>query len=93
LLAAVLLGTARRRQRHQHPIGRRTGSMYDSEWFLVNNPLNRYALSTRNALGEECRGSIDLYLQSIRKSSFKPIESDQFQIGPRTSGRFLAKET
>jgi hypothetical protein len=55
LLAAVLLGTARRRQRHQHPIGRRTGSMYDSEWFLVNNPLNRYALSTRNALGEECR--------------------------------------
>ena len=29
---------------------------------------------------------------STQKSAFKPVDSDQFQIGPRTSGRQLQKQ-
>lgn len=39
-------------------------TMYDSEYFLVDNPLNRYTLSQRNQLVENPDGSIDLYLQA-----------------------------
>jgi hypothetical protein len=38
-------------------------TMYDSGYFFVPNPLNRYTLSERNQLKTNADGSIDLYLQ------------------------------
>ncbi len=38
-------------------------TMYDSQYFFVANPLNRYTLSERNQLKTNADGSIDLYLQ------------------------------
>ncbi len=38
-------------------------TMYDSGYFFVPNPLNRYTLSERNALKANADGTIDLYLQ------------------------------
>jgi DNA sulfur modification protein DndE len=36
-------------------------TMYDKEYFFVENPLNRYTLSERNELKTNADGSIDLY--------------------------------
>jgi len=38
-------------------------TMYDSSYFFVDNPLNRYTLSQRNTFHENADGSVDLYLQ------------------------------
>jgi len=38
-------------------------TMYDADYFLVDNPLNRYTLSARNDLEVNADGSVDLYLQ------------------------------
>ena len=38
-------------------------TMYDAEYFFVDNPLNRYTLSARNKLKHNADGSVDLYLQ------------------------------
>jgi hypothetical protein len=38
-------------------------TMYDSGYFFVANPLNRYTLSERNQLKTNADGSTDLYLQ------------------------------
>lgn len=38
-------------------------TMYDAEYFFIENPLNRYTLSQRNNLKANPDGSIDLYLQ------------------------------
>ena len=38
-------------------------TMYDTEGFVVANPLNRYALGDRDALTYNDDGSLDLYLQ------------------------------
>ena len=37
--------------------------MYNAEYFFVDNPLNRYNLSQRNALKPNPDGSVDLYIQ------------------------------
>jgi hypothetical protein len=39
-------------------------TMYDANYFFVNNPLNRYTLSQRNKLKENDDGSVTLYLQN-----------------------------
>ena len=39
-------------------------TMYNAEYFFVDNPLNRYTLSDRNALKKYPDGSMDLYLQN-----------------------------
>ena len=38
-------------------------TMYSSEYFFVDNPLNRYNLSSRNKLTLNEDGSVDLYIQ------------------------------
>jgi hypothetical protein len=39
-------------------------TMYDGDYFFVENPLNRYTLSARNELIANADGSVTLYLQS-----------------------------
>lgn len=39
-------------------------TMYDANYFFVDNPLNRYTLSARNDLKKNPDGSVDLYLQN-----------------------------
>ena len=38
-------------------------TMYNAEYFFVDNPLNRYTLSSRNKFTYNKDGSVDLYLQ------------------------------
>jgi len=38
-------------------------TMYNGEYFFVDNTLNRYTLSARNDLKKNADGSVDLYLQ------------------------------
>ncbi len=38
-------------------------TMYNADYFFVDNPLNRYTLSARNDLKKNTDGSVDLYLQ------------------------------
>ncbi|MCK1366460.1 DUF1254 domain-containing protein [Bradyrhizobium sp. 62] len=38
-------------------------TMYDSGYFFVNNPLNRYSVSAREKLKSNPDGSVDLYIQ------------------------------
>src|SRR5262249_109347 len=38
-------------------------TMYDAGYFFVDNPLNRYNVSQRNALKANPDGSVDLYIQ------------------------------
>ncbi len=38
-------------------------TMYDAEYFFVENPLNRYSISPRQPLKENSDGSIDLLIQ------------------------------
>jgi hypothetical protein len=39
-------------------------TMYDSSYFFVNNPLNRYSISARENLKSNPDGSVDLYIQN-----------------------------
>ena len=39
-------------------------TMYDSDSYLVPNPINRYALGDRNNLKFDTDGSLTLYIQS-----------------------------
>ncbi len=58
-------------------------TMYDKDYFFVNNPLNRYTLSQRNDLKKNPDGSIDLYLQNTnpgpeRESNWLPTPAGRF---------------
>lgn len=46
-------------------------TMYNTEYFFVKNPLNRYSLSARNDLKKNVDGSVDLYLQKENPGSEK----------------------
>ncbi|WP_315986497.1 DUF1254 domain-containing protein [Microvirga sp. Mcv34] len=46
-------------------------TMYDSQFFFVDNPLNRYTLSERNRLAQNQDGSVDLYLQNVSPGAGK----------------------
>jgi hypothetical protein len=57
--------------------------MYDSNFFFVDNPLNRYTLSQRNKFRENSDGSVDVYLQHDNPGGDK-----QANWLPAPAGRF-----
>ncbi|ARN76422.1 hypothetical protein BST96_14320 [Oceanicoccus sagamiensis] len=59
-------------------------TMYDSEGFLIENPINRYALGSRDKLQYNADGSLDILLQQQRPASgtdnWLPTPSDNFAV-------------
>jgi hypothetical protein len=55
-------------------------TMYDSGYFFVNNPLNRYSISAREELKSNPDGSTDLYIQN--ESPGKDKESNWLPTPP-----------
>ncbi len=60
-------------------------TMYNSEYFFVDNPLNRFTLSARNDLKINLDGSVDLYLQnenpgSGKRSNWLPAPDGRFTL-------------
>ena len=58
-------------------------TMYDKDYFFVDNPLNRYTLSPRNKLKPNADGSVTLYLQAEspgkdKESNWLPAPKDEF---------------
>jgi hypothetical protein len=58
-------------------------TMYNGDYFFVDNPLDRYTLSARNDLKKNADGSIDLYLQHEnpgpdKESNWLPAPKDKF---------------
>jgi hypothetical protein len=58
-------------------------TMYDKDYFFVDNPLNRYTLSQRNKLKPNADGSVTLYLQADspgkdKESNWLPAPKDEF---------------
>jgi hypothetical protein len=58
-------------------------TMYDAEYFFVDNPLNRYTLSQRNKFKENADGSVDFYLQAEnpgpgKESNWLPAPKGKF---------------
>jgi len=59
-------------------------TMYDGDFFFVDNPLNRYTLSARNKFRADADGSVTLYLQNENPGPDK--ESNWL---PAPKGRFI----
>jgi hypothetical protein len=59
-------------------------TMYDDKYFFVDNPLNRYTLSSRFNFKYNADGSLDLYLQNENPGAEK--ESNWL---PAPKGRFI----
>ncbi|WP_280827754.1 DUF1254 domain-containing protein [Mycobacterium sp. OTB74] len=60
-------------------------TMYDEGFFFVDNPLNRYNLSQRNAFVTNPDGSVDLYLQHDNpgpghEANWLPAPSGKFNL-------------
>jgi hypothetical protein len=58
-------------------------TMYDENYFFVDNPLHRYTLSARNDLKTNADGSVDLYLQHEnpgpdKESNWLPAPAGKF---------------
>lgn len=58
-------------------------TMYDSKYFFVANPLNRYSISVRQDLKANADGSVDIYLQNEspgkdKESNWLPAPKDKF---------------
>jgi hypothetical protein len=58
-------------------------TMYDSQYFFVDNPLNRYSISQRQDLKANADGSIDLYIQhespgADKESNWLPAPAGNF---------------
>ena len=58
-------------------------TVYDSTFFLVDNSLNRYALSSYDNLKQNPDGSLDLYLQ--RESPGADKEANWLPAPPESS--------
>ena len=59
-------------------------TMYDANYFFVDNPLNRYSISPRQNLKTNADGSTDLYIQN--QSPGKDKESNWL---PAPAGKFV----
>ena len=59
-------------------------TMYNADYFFVDNPLNRYTLSSRNKLTENQDGTVTLYIQN--ESPGKDKESNWL---PAPKGSFV----
>lgn len=60
-------------------------TMYDQNFFFVDNPLNRYTLSQRDKLRVNQDGSVDLYIQhenpgKARQSNWLPAPAGEFNL-------------
>jgi hypothetical protein len=60
-------------------------TMYNSDYFFVANPLNRYTLSERNRLKHNADGSVDLFLQADnpghdKEANWLPSPRDKFSL-------------
>ncbi|HJV33589.1 DUF1254 domain-containing protein [Geomonas sp.] len=58
-------------------------TMYDKEYFFVQNPINRQSISARQALKPNADGSVDLYIQNEnpgpeKEANWLPAPKDQF---------------
>jgi hypothetical protein len=58
-------------------------TMYNADYFFVDNPLNRYTLSQRNKLRTNADGSVDLLIQNAspgkdRESNWLPAPKGEF---------------
>jgi hypothetical protein len=59
-------------------------TMYDDGYFFVDNPLDRYTLSSRNEFVKNADGSVDLYLQHEN-----PGPAKEANWLPAPAGRFI----
>jgi hypothetical protein len=59
-------------------------TMYNADYFFVDNPLNRYTLSARNTLKENADGSVDLLIQHT-----DPGPDKQSNWLPAPPGKFI----
>ena len=59
-------------------------TMYDGNYFFVNNPINRYSISARQKLKSNPDGSVDLYIQ---KNSPGPEKEENWLPAP--DGKFI----
>jgi hypothetical protein len=59
-------------------------TMYDANYFFVNNPINRYSISARQNLKTNADGSIDLHIQ--KDSPGADLESNWL---PAPAGKFI----
>ena len=60
-------------------------TMYDANYFFVNNPLNRYSISARQNLKSNPDGSTDLYIQkdspgADKEANWLPAPSGDFVL-------------
>ena len=58
-------------------------TMYNADYFFVDNPLNRYTVSQRNDLKANADGSVDIYIQhespgKDKESNWLPAPQDRF---------------
>jgi hypothetical protein len=58
-------------------------TMYNAQYFFVDNPLNRYTLSQRDKLKANADGSVDLFIQNEspgkdKESNWLPAPKDDF---------------
>jgi hypothetical protein len=59
-------------------------TMYDAEYFFVDNPLNKYTVSPRNNLKYNLDGSLDLYIQNE-----SPGQDKESNWLPAPKGNFI----
>jgi hypothetical protein len=60
-------------------------TMYDADYFFVNNPLNRYSISARQNLKSNPDGSTDIYIQNEspgkdREANWLPAPTGDFVL-------------
>ena len=60
-------------------------TMYNAEYFFVDNPLNKYTVSPRNDLKYNADGSLDIYIQNEspgkdKEANWLPAPKDRFVL-------------